>query len=118
MADSNWLEDLRSNVEGAVAEIAKLRRQNKSLKTQLTKAKKAAAKAEKAAPDPEAEQWRTERKEVRRAEQWLNLPHGAAKVNVVLDTHVPGRERLAHLSWETTTGGEDYSLFSAPVSSD
>lgn len=70
MADPKWLKDLRGNVEGAVKEIAKLRRQNKSLKTQLEKAKKAAAKAEKAAseagPDPDAEQWRAERKEVRR----------------------------------------------------
>jgi regulator of replication initiation timing len=70
MADPKWLKDLRGNVEGAVSEIAKLRRQNKSLKTQLDKAKKAATVAEKAAadaaPDPKGEQWRTERKEVRR----------------------------------------------------
>ncbi len=70
MADPKWLKDLRGNVGGAVQEITKLRRQNKSLKTQLDKAKKAAAEAEKAvakaAPDPDAETWRTERKEVRR----------------------------------------------------
>lgn len=70
MADPKWLKDLRGNVQGAVQEITKLRRQNKSLKTQLDKAKKAGAEAEKAlaeaAPDPYAETWRTERKEVRR----------------------------------------------------
>ncbi len=67
MADPKWLEDLCGNVEGAVKEIAKLRRQNKSLKTQLDKAKKAAEQgAAEAEPDPEAEAWRDERKEVRR----------------------------------------------------
>lgn len=70
MADPKWLKDLQTNAKGAVKEIAKLRKQNKSLKTQLdnTKAKlaEAEAAAEGKAPDPEAEAWRAERKEVRR----------------------------------------------------
>ena len=74
MADPKWLEQLRTHVASAVKEIAKLRRQNKSLTTQLDKAKVAAQAAEEAAvqaraagqPDPEAEAWRHERKELRR----------------------------------------------------
>jgi predicted nucleic acid-binding Zn-ribbon protein len=70
MADPKWLTDLRGNVGGAVKEIAKLRKQNKSLKTQLDNAKAKLAEAQaalaEAAPDPDAEAWRTERKEVRR----------------------------------------------------
>ncbi len=65
MADPKWLKDLQGNVEGAVKEIAKLRKLNKSLKTQLDNAKAKLAEAE-AAPDPGAETWRAERKEVRR----------------------------------------------------
>ncbi|MDH3405215.1 MAG: hypothetical protein OES32_19845 [Acidobacteriota bacterium] len=70
MAEPKWLEDLKGNVAGAVREIAKLRRQTKSLKTQLEKARKAAEQAatavRDAAPEPDAETWRAERKEVRR----------------------------------------------------
>ena len=70
MADPKWLKDLQDNAQGAVKEIAKLRKQNKSLKTQLDNAKAKLSEAESAAataaPDPEAEAWRTERKEVRR----------------------------------------------------
>lgn len=70
MADPKWLKDLQGNVEGAVKEIGKLRKQNKSLKTQLDNAKARLVEAQtavaEAAPDPEAESWRAERKEVRR----------------------------------------------------
>ena len=70
MADPKWLKDLQSNTKGAVKEIAKLRKQNKSLKTQLDNAKAKLSEAELAvvdsAPDPDAEAWRSERKEVRR----------------------------------------------------
>ena len=70
MAEPKWLKNLQGNVQGAVAEIAKLRKQNKSLKTQLDNTKVKLAKAEKTAgadaPDPEAEAWRAERKEIRR----------------------------------------------------
>ena len=70
MADPKWLKDLQTNAKGAVKEIAKLRKQNKSLKTQLdnTKAKLSEAEAAvaDAGPDPDAEAWRSERKEVRR----------------------------------------------------
>jgi predicted nucleic acid-binding Zn-ribbon protein len=70
MAGPKWLKDLQGSVQGAVKEIAKLRRQNKSLKTQLDNAKSKLAQAEVAAaeagPDPEVDAWRTERKEVRR----------------------------------------------------
>lgn len=66
MADPKWLKDLQSNAKGAVKEIAKLRRQNKSLKTQLDNAKAKLSEAESPAPDPDADAWRAERKEVRR----------------------------------------------------
>jgi len=70
MADPKWLKDLRTNVQSAIKEIAKLRRQNKSLTTQLDKAKAALAEAKEAVaaaqPDPDAEVWRHERKELRR----------------------------------------------------
>jgi len=70
MADPKWLKDLQGNVEGAVKEIGKLRRQNKSLKTQLDNARGKLGEAEvavaEAAPDPAAETWRAERKEIRR----------------------------------------------------
>ncbi len=74
-ANPKWLKDLDSNVAAAVKELANLRRQNKSLKTQLDKAKAATSAAEKKAkaaaataaePDPQIEAWKTERKEVRR----------------------------------------------------
>jgi len=70
MADPKWLEDLQTHTQGAVKEIAKLRKQNKSLKTQLDTAKEKLVAAEEAVagttPDPEAEAWRGERKEIRR----------------------------------------------------
>ena len=70
MAEPKWLKDLQNNAQGAVKEIAKLRKQNKSLKTQLDNAKVKLSEAEQAvaasAPDPESEAWRSERKEVRR----------------------------------------------------
>lgn len=70
MADPKWLVDLQGNVQGVVKEIAKLRRQNKSLKTQLDNVKakltEAAAATADAGTDPEADAWRAERKEVRR----------------------------------------------------
>jgi predicted nucleic acid-binding Zn-ribbon protein len=70
MADPKWLKDLQGNVQGAVKELAKLRTQNKSLKTQLDNTKAKLADAEKstgrAKPAPAAEAWKTERKEVRR----------------------------------------------------
>lgn len=70
MAEPKWLKNLQSNVQRAIKEIARLRRQNKSLKTQLDKTKAKLAEAEAtaaaAATDPEVDAWRTERKEVRR----------------------------------------------------
>ncbi|MCZ6727745.1 MAG: hypothetical protein O7A98_10400 [Acidobacteria bacterium] len=70
MAEPKWLEDLQGNVQGAIKEIARLRRQTKSLKTQLDKTKAKLAQAEEAAAAaataPESEAWRAERKEVRR----------------------------------------------------
>jgi len=68
MADPKWLKDLQTHAKGAVKEIAKLRKQNKSLKTQLDNAKAKLAEAASAVvePDPGGEAWRSERKEVRR----------------------------------------------------
>ena len=74
MADPKWLKQLQTQVASAIKEIAKLRRQNKSLTTQLDKTKAAVKAAEEAAskaqaagvPDPDAEAWRHERKELRR----------------------------------------------------
>jgi predicted nucleic acid-binding Zn-ribbon protein len=70
MADPKWLKDLQGNVQGTVKEIAKLRTQNKSLKTQLDNTKARLSEVEKtgskAKPAPAAEAWKSERKEVRR----------------------------------------------------
>lgn len=67
MANPKWLEELEKNAEGAVKEIARLRKQNKSLKTQLDNTKAKLVTAEEAAePDPAAEAWQAERKQVRR----------------------------------------------------
>lgn len=70
MTDPKWLKDLQGSVKGAVKEIARLRKQTKSLKTQLDKVKAKLAEAEATAAaagaGPDADAWRTERKEVRR----------------------------------------------------
>ncbi len=69
MADPKWLKELGDAVAAATKEIARLRRQNKSLSTQLQKAKgELTASKQRAAsePAPEAEAWAGEREEIRR----------------------------------------------------
>ncbi len=51
-----------------------------------------------------------ERKEVARAQQWINLPRPPADAALVLERGAGGRATTAHLTWESVVGSEPRSV--------